>query len=205
METFSPSVAAGEQTQRCMFCSTYISLESHGYSRDINPSFDPCCDKAREVFPNHTVTDVLAGEAKFLDASTTLGATWYHITNRKNWIEDLTDGEDEWFVPLVHLGTELAAADRMKFYRWSPVAYMYKVRLMEDSVLNPDIFVDEDEWPETPDDLWDGTEVFRYVNSYEAVGSISLLVNPLKIVVEEVKVFEGKDIQEYLDRMDPRS
>ncbi len=204
MRSFTPRIAVGPQTQRCMFCDTYIPLRYHGFSRNLRPGMDPCCDKALQDFGNHTVVDVLAKDAKFLDSARTLGASWYHATSRENWLSDVTDHEDEWFVPLVHLGTEMAAADRMRFYRWLPKTYMYKVRLKDDTVLSPDIFEDEDDWPETPDDLWDGTQAFRYVNGFEAVGSISLLVNPLHLIVEEVQVLEGQELKDYFDRMNPR-
>lgn len=203
MKTFTAGIATGVQSQRCRFCSSYIPLEFHGFSHNLMPAFNPCCEDARKVFPAHTVVDVFEKDVKFFDDSLTLGSSWYHATSRDNWLDAVTADEDEWSVPLVHVGTEEAAADRMKLYRWSEKAYMYKVRFKDDTVLNADVFEDEDDWPETPDDLWDGSQAFRYVNGFESVGSVSLLVNPRQLVLEEVRVFEGPEVREYIDRMNP--
>lgn len=156
------------------------------------------------MFPHHTVVDVIEDNSKFFDDSLTLGSSWYHATSRENWLDTLQACDDDWFIPLVHVGTVEAATDRMKFYRWVPKVYMYKVRLKTGTVLNTEVFEDEDNWPETPDDLWDGSEAFRYVNGFESVGSVSLLVNPRQLILEDVRVFEGPEVREYLNLMDSR-
>jgi hypothetical protein len=141
---------------------------------------------------------------KFLDEETTLTSTWFHSTVNPNWDTELQayQGED---TPMVHLGTMEAATVRMNDLQLenshsseTPLKfYIYEVKLLPTMSLSSALADDNNELaPETVADWrrdqfeeYDLFGATRYVNMYEAAGSISLLANPHHFeVVNRVEV-----------------
>lgn len=137
---------------------------------------------------------ILRDAVKFADDDVTRANSWFHATTRENWLDDLrasalADGS----MPLVHLGTREAAEDRARAVgvRTNQPWFLYQVKVNDDAVLAPEITTDDnDEAPLFSSDVQyfrDYADVTRYVNEFECVGSVSLIADPSKITVVEVR------------------
>jgi hypothetical protein len=125
-----------------------------------------------------------------LDANKAKEAIWYHATNRKNWMADLLDYDISDGFPLVHVGIVDAAINIMddQYVGSDDWIYLYKVKLSPTAVLDPELYEDENMWPVRTKNIEDvPANAFRYVNRYEATGSISLLVDPRELIIESVE------------------
>lgn len=114
---------------------------------------------------------------------------WWHATCRPEWLKTLKSSEE---VPLVHLGSKEAAVERgSKLRKLKKYAHeewvLLKVRVKEvttDPVVHADNFFPEGrDLPKTTADA--SYPCYRYVNACEDVGSISLLVVPEVLTVED--------------------
>lgn len=193
----------------CPQCRTAITARQEEGFLNHSLRLDPCATCGK-VIDNMTGTILVRRDnAMFLDAETARTATWYHATVRENWIDDLMECERRaqpypWYVPgetvpMIHVGTRQAAQDRAErlMERDQPNRmYMYTVRLRTDAPMSQYVV---DDLPSAPDyaGYCDGKPEYskmgatRYVNRYESLGSISLLVNTtaLEVVSRETMRF----------------
>jgi len=144
--------------------------------------------------------DMRHEDARLLDDEVCRTTPWFHVTNRKNWFESINQYQNGG-LPLVHLGTREAAMDRMRDLRrehakTTPTEpegdyYLYEVRLRPETKMALGITEDfDDDWPKNTAEateserypFFNAMGVTRYLNRYEAQGSISLLANPRVLV-----------------------
>lgn len=142
--------------------------------------------------------DLQACQQALLDDSQVRKASWYHVSIQKNWLANVSAFKSVvGGKPMVHVGSKEAAMDRVRDIGRRPVPlHLYEVHLRANAELAPGLFRDEDRWPKMSSELagrnrWPGFSRFgatRYVNHYEASGSISLIVNcdALELVSHEV-------------------
>jgi len=150
--------------------------------------------------------DMRYEEARLLDDDTCRDTSWFHATDLGNWFEDINQLRNG-ALPLVHLGTREAAADRMrnlheKHAQTSSDAlgkeyYLFEVQVKPQTSVAPGITVDLNCWPKNTTQARDNKAyscfsaegITRYLNGYEAPGSVSLLANPSVLVkIAAVKV-----------------
>lgn len=136
-----------------------------------------------------TVLDVSYRVADLLDIEEAKEYYWYHSTVQDNWQETAVDS-NVW----VHIGLwETADVITENYAKYGLTPVVHKIELHESIRIHPAIFEDHNVWPrvigENVDDeefskaaKWDA---FRYVNSYETPGFISLLVKPSMFTVLE--------------------
>jgi hypothetical protein len=135
--------------------------------------------------------DVESRSEKLLDDSTAKNARWFHVTTRENWVEEIaTITEKGTFI--LHAGTREAATERAKdSIRVKGTAYyVHELVLDEDANLAPHILYDENNWPmydSRHTEEWDeeihAYDAARYINIWEAPGSVSILVKGTKVKV----------------------
>jgi len=123
---------------------------------------------------------------------------WYHATLMDSWHKKILSASR---VSLVHLGTKDAALDRAKhiseYMNGTGTWTVYSVKIDKDALIAPLVLDDEDEdAPSTEENSrsfrargYEVRGVTRYVNRFEAEGSISLLANPRSFCVI------GKELQ----------
>jgi hypothetical protein len=135
--------------------------------------------------------DVESRSAKLLEDNAAKTTHWFHVTTRENWVKEIaTVGEKGTY--LLHAGTREAATERAKdsIRTEGTVYYMHELVLNEDAVLAPHVLYDENNWPmydSRHTEEWDEEihryDAARYVNTWEAPGSISILVKGTKVRV----------------------
>lgn len=139
------------------------------------------------------------GDRKYFSKGAVREETWYHITVRNHWGEDITESDDVNDQPFVHLGSKEAALVRMKAlvedeardpgYKGSHTQYYcYEVKVKPAAPIADAVLPDDNEIaPKKPSDFGinyissEGYEEYgvnRYVNEFESHGSISLLAHP---------------------------
>jgi hypothetical protein len=181
-----------DSTMRCIDCGTYLTHAQEGYVvrfRDCDERQCRGCGK-KLLHLTGQITDIHPASEHLLDATTAKEATWYHATNRKNWMTDLLDYDVSDGFPLVHVGILDAAINIMddQYVGSDNWIYLYKVKLASTAVLDAELYEDENKWPVRTTNINDtGSNAFRYVNRYEATGSISLLVDPRELIIESVE------------------
>jgi len=114
---------------------------------------------------------IMASSAKFLESSSVLSAWWYHSTTLINWYDEITKNDVDW----VHIGTRRSARSRLTTEMYN---LTYKMKISQDAVIAPEIFIDHNRWSDVQDHVDKSVNVVRYVNRWESVGSISLMVRP---------------------------
>lgn len=127
-----------------------------------------------------------------LDANSAKDSLWFHATTLPAWGSVIL--QDRMGIPLVHLGTKQASWDiaeqHKRNYQVKDI-YMYTLRLKRDIVVHDSFLQDTNQWDSYAEDNdWFCQDtVYRYVNDFEAPGSISLLAPADTFdVVEEEKV-----------------
>lgn len=160
----------------------------------------PCCSQCGAgVYDSHQdensdnfVLDIEAESAALLAKDEVLSQRFYHVTHQADWLSWLEEGS----VPLVHIGTKRSAGERgdcLASYSVKDL-YLYEVTLPPDTVIADDVLEDENDWPLSVEKLahWyklPPVNAMRYVNFFEAPGSISLLVDPRKIDIVSREIF----------------
>lgn len=195
MEVFRGRIApAGAETPfRCVLCNRYLLNDEAGSFIQ----FKPCCEKRETDLDEGAILDVRHEDSRFFDKQETLAAEWFHATRQNRWLEKATAyPADE--IPLLHVGTLTSAADILKRNKdGERTVYLYRVSFHDTGTrIHPAIFKDENMWPANVSALQDGLagyHVFRYINRFEEVGALSLLVDPRRLMVEEVAVFENSE------------
>lgn len=202
--SLTPAGAYADSTMRCIECGTYITHRQEDSIVRFTETDERGCYKCGNDLYHHTViVDILPTSERFLDAANVKNSVWYHATDRQNWMADLLN-YGHGTTPLVHVGTKEAAitilADQyIKRDDWS---YFYTVKLAPTAVLAKAIFEDENMWPIRTHELEGDANTFRYVNRYEATGSISLLVDPRELIVESVKVLTPDQAEDMVRQLE---
>jgi len=133
-----------------------------------------------------------------LDINNVKNTVWYHATLLDGWHKKMISSP---VVPLVHLGTKEAALDRARhissYMGGSSYWNVYGVVLNEDALISPSVIDDEDDSAPTTeaknrsaaDRGYELRGATRYVNRFEAEGSISLLANPraFRVISQETR------------------
>jgi hypothetical protein len=180
----------GASALRCE-CGRHLLKKSEPVILALEGVFCPACSK-RYSHPCHPVTTVLETSAYALTKQGVRSATWLHATWGEEW-DQLASRRP---AAMVHIGTKNAAMhDRIARDVWSPF-YVFEVRLRTRTPVADEIFADVDdwtvEWPKSskrlPKAMVNGAN--RYVNSWEAPGSISLLVPAGHLRVTKVRRVE---------------
>jgi hypothetical protein len=136
------------------------------------------CNKRIDGFEDLGPTNISHSSKQFLDDSTTLNATWYHITTDPEWASNVSGSAD---LPVVHVGTKNAAEDRLTMIsddlHYDAKVFMYEVKLKQGTELLSEVHGDGNDYqPKFAADRHptERNKVARYVNSWEDAGSISL-------------------------------
>lgn len=120
---------------------------------------------------------------KFLDSKDeVLKATWYHATDKANWLEEINT---DWGHFEVHMGTEAAAFDRAlaeyaSHQSWGKDFILYEVELDPSATVADEVAQDENS------SVLRGKkeDVVRYINLWEDMASVSLAVNHEKVRIK---------------------
>jgi Zn ribbon nucleic-acid-binding protein len=130
---------------------------------------------------------------KFISKEETLNAVWYHATIKEDWHNGLLGADKE---AMVHLGTMEAALTRLEHLEGSvhmdTQFTIMAVRFKPGTTVADDLIGDGNDFqPRTKEEAldhqaYDAEGITRYVNQYEAVGSISLSTTAKTFDVVEV-------------------
>lgn len=142
---------------------------------------------------------------RFLDKEEVRKATWFHSTNKEDWLEELEDygtiHDEETSVDYfqAHVGTEAAAFDRAitnyaPHSNWGSDFYIYEVALDEQVTIADEIPQDEN----NDRALALGSDVTRYINRWEDMASISLAVRSDKLKVVNKRLVTKEEAHEQL-------
>ena len=184
-----PAVVCFESSMRCAQCGTYLTHAQENYLVRFTGSDDRKCRSCGiELHHSSIVTDILPSSEHFLDPANAKNSFWYHATDRSDWMGDLMADKDEKYgsFPLVHVGTLDAAFSMIaeNYVLRDDWIFLYTVRLAPSAVVDDLLYEDENMWPSRTDQVRRDASAFRYVNRYEATGSISLLADPRELVIE---------------------
>ncbi|MBC9705978.1 MAG: hypothetical protein H9W81_13600 [Enterococcus sp.] len=132
--------------------------------------------------------DIHASSGKYLNDDTVRESYWYHATDGQDWMGSLLSNDIP-NIPLVHVGTERTALEVIldKHIDSPHPISIFRIKLKANAVLNETIFFDDNDWPETLKEDRPAGDVYRYVNRWEAAGSISLLVDPRYLEIVSVE------------------
>jgi 1,2-phenylacetyl-CoA epoxidase PaaB subunit len=195
----TPTGVYAESTMRCLECNTYIShIQEDAIVRFLETDERSCYGCGVQLYHQTVAVDIRPTSERFLDAANVKNSIWYHATDRRNWIADLLNGRQGNNYPLVHVGTREAALAIIsdQYVRRDDWIYLYAVKLASTAIVDATLYEDENMWPSRTNDA-DGTaNIFRYVNRYEATGSISLLMDPRALVVTNVEILTPEQAEE---------
>lgn len=179
----------------CLNCRTYLTHEEKDTL--TNNSEGMQCPKCRtQIYLELMGVDIEASEAPLLTDEVVRRRSWFHVTSNPNWMDKVleTGDEDEQDQILVHVGSKQATVDRLRdLAKYSKgTYYLYELKIADDARIAPSLFTDdEDACPGKVRDVkksgYEARGVTRYVNAYEAPGTISLLANPEYLVEGEVR------------------
>lgn len=189
------AIANESSPVRCMECDAYITSEQEDYifrSRYIEN--DMCLQCGHWLDEDSVIADIHPTSEYLLDIQNAKDEFWFHATNRADWMGDLLEdtSDEDGSLPLVHVGTYDAALNIMSdkyagLYSGSTeLAYLYRVRLAPGAVIDPVLYEDENLWPDRTNEIGCDANAFRYVNRWEATGSISMLVDPEHLIIDRV-------------------
>lgn len=168
---------------RCRDCNEYLNKQEALLVEVADtPVLELSCGHIAEV-EDYVWTDNVAVQreaTRFLNVDTVKNSEWFHSTNITDWHEKVLDNNT-----LIHLGTEEAALSRAYYISRMSNSdmMMYCVKLKKNIQINDYIILDEDEWDFNY--LINRHKVNRYLNMYESIGSISLLLHPSLFEVVE--------------------
>ena len=187
----------GELPVRCKKCGDALTQKVYDELNEVTFGYVANCShcgnpmKWGELTPPYIV-DVDDKEAKFLyDDKAVMETSWYHITTSDNWHEQVLTSN-----VFVHLGTKQAALDRLivlKQYDWLDGSNykIYEIGFNNKVNVSENIFSDDNQWPvdlsEGKNNACSAHKVNRYVNEWEAPGSVSLIVSPKLFTVKSVE------------------
>lgn len=195
---------AGLSAFRCDTCGNHITKQNESDSPIFHEVPLVECDTCPGEVQQGSIT-VAPDSVQFLQASAVKDAVWYHATYVDDWFNRVTtgqgmEGEDGDFL-YIHVGSEQAARDiaRDKYfsaYGGDLDVVLYQVRLKADAVLSPDVVNDDETWrdfssvtDETAETM--GGDAVRYLNRWEAPGSISLLVDARQLEFVSISTLDN--------------
>ena len=177
----------------CIHCNTVLSKEdAHNIIKEIEYEeyFKCSCGKGSSI--EELDVFILPTSIHLLDKDVAKDNIWFHTTNRENWETKVKTAER---VPYIHAGTFEAAMERHED-RKSTYGWIYELRMKPECELADDVYSDLNRWDDEvdedgifePDDIhYDHPkDALRYVNKWESVGSISLLMDPRMMEVVAV-------------------
>lgn len=178
----------GLQGVYCRKCSKYFDAGTVDKLLVASSSSKnkPRCPTCNEI----TLLEDAGVDVRFKDAHLLMDenvrkASWFHVTTNDDWLEDMSTLENG--TPLLHIGSKEAAMDRlrdlMKWQNDGSTWYLYELKIKPEASISEGLFNDEnDDCPSSEAAArktnYDGTGVNRYLNTYEAPGTISLVANP---------------------------
>jgi hypothetical protein len=186
-ETTSMKVQeAGTTGKKCVACKAYMTqrmvdaLQDDEVSYDERHTFCHACKKLAmwDGFAMPYEADVNRAEAHFLvDEEAVREARWYHSTFSADWQTEAQEAG-----VFIHAGTKDAAEERINHiseYDEMQTRYIYELRVKPQAKLNEANLFDGDDFPKTPSEaagtLMPAEGISRYVNQWEAAGSVSLI------------------------------
>lgn len=195
---------AGLSAFRCNTCGNHITKQNESDSPIFHEVPLVECDTCEGEVQQGSIT-VAPDSVQFLQASAVKDTVWYHATYVDDWFNRVTTGQgmegEEGDFLYIHVGSEQAARDiaRDKYFS----AYggdldisLYQVRLKADAVLSPYIVHDDETWRDfssatdkTAKAM--GGDAVRYLNRWEAPGSISLLVDARQLEFVSVSTLDN--------------
>ena len=195
-EPMSPSAASAFM---CYGCDTYLS---HTAERMLLSGFPVhLCECEEESEVKDLEVHVIPSSVQFLDADVVRQAVWYHATAVENWEEKVSIvrptyvcGSNEMLsVPYIHVGTFDAAMERFNDSIGGS-GWLYEIRIKDEAVLAEEVYEDSNDWEKwVRTGFFEGVledrkqcDAIRYVNRWESVGSISLIMDPRFIEVVKV-------------------
>lgn len=205
----------GVSALSCPACDTHYSLEEE--ARAIHSDIAYCINGCGVTLLADMKLSVRASNAHLIDAQNAKNAIWFHATTVADWHESLLATAVDFdpnslFEPvaenfdgirMAHLGTMDTAMERayqrVEFEgERAETWYFYKISLTDDAQIDAEIKVDEnDEMPELAgfcEGSGYSTSVTRYINRWEATGSISVLANPRHFTVEDVQAVPSVEV-----------
>lgn len=197
--TCQPMSAEAQSAFVCLGCDEPLSKT---WERMLTKGFDSYqCVCEEESMVDELDVHVLPSSFQFLDAGITRETVWYHSTKVENWAEEVSKlrptficGSNEMLsVPYIHVGTLDAAMARFEDTN-SESGWLYEIRIKDEAVLAGEVYEDRNDWEQwVRTGFFEGVledkkqcDVLRYVNRWESVGSISLIMDPR--FMEVVKV-----------------
>jgi len=188
-------------------CGAEMSRRSWGQQRK-HYSFGLNCTSCKKMVKEGTFSynkNAFAGEvcpirvvsrsAHLMNKEEVPQERWFHATKRGNWAEAIQSAStSERGGLMVHVGDRETAMERAKDTFWNRTFYLYEVSIAPDTRILDGIVDDENSWPTFKEEMegedanfpeYVGVDAVRYVNRYEAPGSISLLVDAKKLIVKK--------------------
>lgn len=153
------------------------AIKASGFYDDLTPS------------ASIVVRDIVEDVEELLEIEAVKEYYWFHCTAQPNWLEKVQEA-GIW----VHIGlVETASVIADNYEKFGMPSDMHKIVLSDDAKIHPALFEDHNEWPHEVGEARNDAEfskhhkwdAFRYINSYETPGFISLLVNPKVLTVLE--------------------
>lgn len=170
--------------QQCPSCHEHYALEVDEFNyMPGSLTCDTCGFVNKDTTKN--LSFIAASAASMLDITNVLNQEWYHTTSTMNsWHEKVIDA-NVW-VHIGHQATSECITDQ--YDQWSIPSETHVLRLKPALRIHAEIFGDTNNWPNFVGDLgmdnveefrqahrWDA---FRYINSFETPGQISLFIKP---------------------------
>jgi len=178
----------GLQGVYCRKCSKYFQTEFvekllKSSSSSKNKPRCPTCNSI--TLMEDAGVDIRFKDSHLLQEENVRKASWFHVTTNDNWLETMSNLEGA--TPMLHIGSKEAAMDRLRdLKKWQndgSTWYLYELKVKPEAPVNEGLFDDEDE--DCPSSVaearktdYDGNGVNRYLNTFEAPGTISLVANP---------------------------
>lgn len=150
------------------------------------------CACGNPVYRETAGVKILPIDAPLLDTENVKKTIWYHSTTVENWHEKVTSDDTE--IPYVHVGSKGAALQRSEEIGTTNSrhigkrTWLYELTMSDSAEVFHKIAADDNDWPLYAHENIEGVDgdALRYINHWEDVGSISLLVDPRVFTVVKV-------------------
>lgn len=203
--TCQPMSAEAKSAFVCLGCDEPLSKT---WEKMLTKGFDSYqCICGDESMVDELDVHILPTSVQFLDNKTTRETVWYHSTKVANWAEEVSQlrptfvcGSNEMLsVPYVHVGTLDAAMARFEDTA-AEAGWLYEIRIKDEAFLAGEVYEDRNDWEQyVRTGFFEGIfedkhrcDVLRYVNRWESVGSISLIMDPRFMEIVKVSPLQGK-------------
>lgn len=190
---------AGLSPFRCDNCGKHIPKENERLSSYWLTEPTLACNTCDG--PQKGSITVLPTSAHLLDLEAVRGALWFHATYVEDWFQKVSTGHgmkcEAGDFMYLHVGSEEASRDLAdsKYFthpREGERIMLHQLKLKAEAVLADPIFCDIETWwdySSVTEETWKvfGGDVVRYLNRWEAPGSISLLVDARQVELVSVE------------------